>query len=782
MRSSTGGQQTALNAAVRQTYTKVKIADALGTMRDLYDYYSSVNWVHSVSIDQDIDQPVASCTVNIWRQRDIGSGVVSASPLRSDSAMNVSGAAIAVYRDIQVYMAVVTTGTRPASGSTEWQLVFEGLTDRVEFGGSFDVVTCRDTGGQLVEQFVTSGVFTGVPLNLVVSPSGPLTLERTINLLLAYATGVEDVYVPTDPAFYVTSFPLKNESVMDAVTRAAQLVSADFRYEWDDTAGRFRPTLIFPNRTASVPVWTYGRNNVVHGGFSQLALDRLAVRNLVTVTYKPQNAANGKRAFVIQQDATSQTNYGIRQIIIDEADDSSIDTSTEATTMAAGILADLKEQKAAATIEIFPDWRVQLGDYVAFSANDYFDTAQSWAIVGFKHVLEPDRQRTIFTVRGTPSAAYERWLKRARALGAQDQPSDGDNGLTNVQVTDGAITHVRTWTWERGANVAFVWLYQSVSAYPLAADPWPAAETVAGLSGAVRLATDTDAVSMDRPSPGLIAYAIAVPYYKEGGKYTRGAALKLSYESPGHLPVANATVSIDANGAWGWQEDGIPEQSYVKYAESTSDYPSDATAIAGTTITGQVTTRTGGSALTFGQTIYVTIVPFTSGGLQLPTTHARGSYQTFTASKTTAYGVSGYQVDPFYTPGLVTYPTASTIACGAQSNSIDASVFRMAVYLPDGVTITSVSTDLLDNAAGSSPPHIGQPIAFGFNRGTVSLGTYSTTRGSGAQTATLSLSESTTGRQYSAGLAFEGDNLSAGDLRAGPLFVTYTQATPATSI
>lgn len=120
------------------------------------------------------------------------------------------------------------------------------------------------------------------------------------------------------------------------------------------------------------------------------------------------------------------------------------------------------------------------------------------------------------------------------------------------------------------------------------------------------------------------------------------------------LAQPQGTVAIDADGNWEATADGPSNAVSFKYATSTSSFPSDASvASTGSVFTGARTFTITGGPLTFGQTIYITIIPYNAGsgtGTALPSIHLRGAYLTYTASKTLSYAGSNWMLwDPVNT-------------------------------------------------------------------------------------------------------------------------------------
>lgn len=170
---------------------------------------------------------------------------------------------------------------------------------------------------------------------------------------------------------------------------------------------------------------------------------------------------------------------------------------------------------------------------------------------------------------------------------------------------------------------------------------------------------------------------------------------------PKPLSMVNVTGAVDSNGVYQWTTDGPTGQTAIDhyhYAESTSAFPSIATARAGTLISGGTASRTGGGPLTLGQTVYVTIIPADVFGTELDAIHVRIAYTTTSGSITTRYSPA------LFHPGDNTTTTASYRAANG-------------VYLPGGHSSA--------NATGTPDKHFAiLPVAKDRTLRSVTIGTY----------------------------------------------------------
>ena len=82
MRAVTAGEDAVLNSTEYAAFYRVSIKDAGGVWRD-FSNLSAKNWQIDVSIEENIDQPIAAATVTLFRGEDAAN---SLSPLMTLSA------------------------------------------------------------------------------------------------------------------------------------------------------------------------------------------------------------------------------------------------------------------------------------------------------------------------------------------------------------------------------------------------------------------------------------------------------------------------------------------------------------------------------------------------------------------------------------------------------------------------------------------------------------------------------------------------------------------------
>jgi hypothetical protein len=408
MRSTTAAELAVLAATTRQEIHRVKMTNGSGTMIDL------TSWVEKVSWDEDVDQPVAGCTIEFRRDSFT---TQSLSPFRTDSTLNrlddgvTYAPLLQLNRAVTIEVATTALGIFPQAG--DMKLLFQGAVSDFDVAKSPVTVTCRDLGGKLVDRWVESeqnfGSGPGVALETVI--------QQELDAVLG--AGAVTLYTPVSPAYAISpAFQQQKQKLADAILALQQLRGWDARYRWDDGTSAFRYTLLDPNRTKVIPDYTFGPS--AYFDVSRLELALADIRNAIKLSYP---TGGGNRATLTVTDGPSITEFDRQFLYLQEGDASPIKTSGEATTLLNAALADLKDPKAEQEIEVPFFWPVQLGDLYRFQANGvHYNSDQDWAIVSYRHELSRGKHRTFLTVRGSPCGGYLTWLKRARGQFAGSLP------------------------------------------------------------------------------------------------------------------------------------------------------------------------------------------------------------------------------------------------------------------------------------------------------------------------------------------------------------------------
>lgn len=404
MRSTTAGELATLAKLERVVTVRVKVANGSLTMVDLSNRF------HGATIDHDVDQPVSGA--NIAFRRDQGA-IQSLSPLRTDSILNVNDVGaysplLDLKRAVTVEVATTNIGATVVAG--DYKMLFKGTIDRVRFERSPISIECRDLGAPLVDRWVETEKF--------YSSVGGEPIQDVMQDILddVFGAGVVPLYVPVDPLYNINKYFQKRMSVMGALTELMQLRGLDVRYRWDDGTSAFRLTLTEPPRSKTVPDHTFTPSKYFE--ITNLDIENLGIKNAIAGSFRDSTDMGNRNDPIVVTDGPSITKYDRQYFLIQEGDDSPIDTPSEMTTMLNYALADLKEPKASQGVEAPLFWPADVSDLYRYPNNRvHYNTDQDFAVRGFTHELGQKRHRTIFKVGGTVIGQYNTWLGRGGTIG-----------------------------------------------------------------------------------------------------------------------------------------------------------------------------------------------------------------------------------------------------------------------------------------------------------------------------------------------------------------------------
>lgn len=418
MRTPSAAQAAILASPTRATHFRIKVLNAAGNdYADLSNFYGH-DWIKSVEYGEDIDSPVSSCTVTLWRAR----GILSLATFMQGSAVNRPAGsyvpAIDISRLILIESAVQPAGM-PVTATTEWILGFAGFIDEIDFGGSGPTIQlrCRDEASTLVDTFIetvrsygsTAGTAVETVMQSIITdnintpglgPLGPIYLY-SIN-----STGSPPWNPADSPGFLIKPYNQGQMSVWDALLALATMIGWDLRYRITNAGYRWL-TMYDPQRAKTTPDATL--DPALYFEASGVTVGRQNIRNVVRVRYP--DSATGRAGELTVSNSASITRYGRRFMQISEGQTSQIDTSAEATALATAALSDLKEPTVAQSISAMYNPFIQLTDLIRCKANGvHYDTDQDVALTTIRHGLSRDRCVSEFGVRGKPSSGYRRWL------------------------------------------------------------------------------------------------------------------------------------------------------------------------------------------------------------------------------------------------------------------------------------------------------------------------------------------------------------------------------------
>lgn len=415
MRALSAGESAVLDASQYRVSWRVRTKNGSGTLIDLSSH-KGINWHEHLTYTEDIDELVSQAVIEL--KRDVerpGGGYdanLSMSPLRTDSALNrlndglTFSPLIDVGREIHVDVAVTESWRAPETA--DWKPLLKGFIDDIQLERDPIRVIALDEGAVLVDRWIEAeaqyGTLAGVAMETVMQS----ILDDTLG------AGVVTLYVPVSPSFAIVPYVQRQEPILHALRALADLKGWDVRYRWHAGTSAFRLTLQEPPRAKTTPDRTFGPSRVL--AVSKLKLDRANIRNAVTVIYGPGTPK--PRPSEVRTDATSISRFGRRWMGIEEASDSSINSSSEAGDLADVALSDLKDPKADQEMETMFFWPTEVWDLYRFSANAiHYNADQDWAVVSVRHELSMDRHRTYIQTRGAVAGHYLLWYKKMTGMG-----------------------------------------------------------------------------------------------------------------------------------------------------------------------------------------------------------------------------------------------------------------------------------------------------------------------------------------------------------------------------
>jgi hypothetical protein len=442
-RTLTAPEITGLVAAHARSHIRLEIQNAART-----GWNDLTAALHGYSIGTNVDQSVISGTIELTR---IPTGNASLSPLVTN--------ALDAGRGVRLYVTTLQPAVTPSAG--DLRLVFDGEVDDVDAGGQLIQLSVRDRIGA-----VLADRHTIEPMEVMRTPAG-YQLETLLDMVLYHAAlynganaglahdiptdfAASDVTLGNGPSFPLTvALRIEPTTLLEVMREGANRIGWQLRPRWNDTAGEFRLAFYDPPRSKVTADYTIPADRYI--AVPRVSVDREYIRNVIRVSYPgpfwgPPDPLPWGRPYVEVEDAASIARFGRRFMQITEGDDSPIVTEALATMLAQAALSDLANPGVDMDVEVLMRWPVDIDDVVTLGANDeQFTTAQTLAVVGYRHEYGPDRERTILQLRGKPTGSVEAWQWRPRLpipddVDEDSQPTvstpelewDGDRVLVNV--------------------------------------------------------------------------------------------------------------------------------------------------------------------------------------------------------------------------------------------------------------------------------------------------------------------------------------------------------------
>jgi hypothetical protein len=428
-----------------------------------------------------------------------------------------------------------------------------------KLNGRFYAVTSITTGVAGAEgawPLGGSAVFGGI----TVSDVGPTTTVTGTNVETVIQQILNDnmssaptLTTPVSPSWLVRYYKQSRTGVWLAISALVDQIGWDLRYKFNAGLGDYRLELNDVPRSKTTPDREFRPDERFR--LSRLETKLEGIRNVVRVIFRDSQDLDPslipRRKVVEVTDSISISRYGRRFMEVGEGKTSNIDTTSEATTFANVMLADLKDPVAELEVEMpfFPF--VELGDLYRFKADGvHSDVDQDLAVVAYTHTMtsgEKPRATTTITCRGKPSGGYRRWL-------AFD---GGRNLLTNSLSKLLAFSHSFDVDVRTPGGVAI----KSRDFYAKEGHPagmeFHLSKTPNFLEGPTTLKQSGHNMQFNSGAldPGDVHYVKTVPWHYENGRIVRGLAssevsFTPGYIEPRHINTEKFRTDLPLNGSF----------------------------------------------------------------------------------------------------------------------------------------------------------------------------------------------------------------------------------------
>jgi hypothetical protein len=471
MRTTTAGDLRIALSKGQATYVRVLVKDAGGTFRDLTALQNR-NWLGDVQLTLTVDDPIARLSFKVAREifKDSLAPLVSTSRLSA-----LGGAALLrlnsdVRLEVQVLPAghaKVATWTRlfegniehvdPASGE---EISVEATDNASRLKRAF-IKTERVYGvWQPSRRYISGAVV--VPRNVDPNAAGTVYMmalgtgtssatteptwpakgsgsttaadgsvsgwieqniagtlaETQIQMLLDdnLGVGAVNLLTPSTSAYFIRDYNQRKQSVWDAIRTIADQNGWDLRFLWFSSS--FRLSFQEPGSAGggrASPSSVYDLAPSKYQPITTFAQNIESIRNDVDVKYYDRSAlttgSNPTPSTVNAQDSASIAANGDLWCEIAEDATSQIDTSAQASALAAAVLSDLNNSPLSVGLVTEHIWFLELNDYVTVKADGLHSSAdQSVAIFGMQHDFPAKgTAQTTFTLSGKPSSGITKW-------------------------------------------------------------------------------------------------------------------------------------------------------------------------------------------------------------------------------------------------------------------------------------------------------------------------------------------------------------------------------------
>lgn len=419
MRALLAGELAQAQSFYSDVHVKLEVQNGSGTWIDVGASLGK-NWIVNASWGEVVDTPVSGATFTLIQQI----GTASLSPLMSASALNVNDAGaysplLDVGRLVRASTATMAQGV--ALDTTKYRRIFDGRIDEVDQADETTdpltiAIRCSDLGAWLQDlQIETSGIQYGT------KPTGTAletVIQNIINANIPSGEPAVTLLKQSASVFAVTHWLQGDTKLLEALTTIVRdSTGEDIRYRYDATHAS-RLTWFNPDRNRTTVDATFTG--------PQYVLSRL---NLAIRDIRNDGAMSYGSGVATATSASSKAKYRRRFFRLEATD--SITTLADAQKVIDAVVNDLSAPPGEASGQLLGYfWPVQLYDRYTFAANArQYDTDQTFAVMGYQHMIENGRGTTVLTLTARIVGAYAAWLPK---IAPPDEPVAPTPSLTLV--------------------------------------------------------------------------------------------------------------------------------------------------------------------------------------------------------------------------------------------------------------------------------------------------------------------------------------------------------------
>jgi hypothetical protein len=394
-----------VDSKARASWAKVEVYSTITSAWVDLTSYLGYNWIRSVTIEEAIDNSLATAMVDVAL---LGgpNGELTSSPFVNSGLFSFStgyvayGALLAPHKQIRISLAVTPVDITPVS--SDWVLKFRGRIAEPSIDGYSVRLHCRDEMGDLADAYIKAEKSYG-------DNGGTKDVEEVIQDVLndhggsvvlwsVNGTGGTPFNAGDSPGWATKQYNQQRQSVMDAIRVLADQIGYDLRFRWQTNAADLKLVLSAPDRSSPASLRTF---TLAQCYAFKISLSELDIRNDVRVIYTDKAKV---RQTYLATSATSITNYGDKFMEIAEESTSQIDTSTEAQALAERVLSDigLPVAKITTTLPLFPN--AELQDYYTFTGDDRIFSSMDLGVVSVSHTVDESGGRTTLICTSLPSS------------------------------------------------------------------------------------------------------------------------------------------------------------------------------------------------------------------------------------------------------------------------------------------------------------------------------------------------------------------------------------------